>query len=1161
MNTLVHFFESAGWVRLLYVLLHTLWQGALIGIILWLGLRMVAARRTELRYGLALGSLAALLIAALVTWSVLDHSGQNASRIRIAEPARVARVVQSDSKTTTAEAMPAINLQRSPANGPAGNPSKAEPAVGRAWVAWGAMIWLLGSAAMSCRLFAQWLDLRRVRRHCYSVDSPPVSEVMARVGAAMGLRRSVGVLTNDTVGGPSVFGVLWPTLLLPPALLVGVSVEQLEAIIAHELAHIRRHDYLVNWAQQVLEALLFFNPAVWWINRQIRIEREACCDRLAVVATGKPDAYAWSLAHWAEQQAQPTPALAPAFGARRNSSGPLDRLKRLLVSEYRPVVRLPWYSFLGVVGVSGILLAGLWQGTHLAVGLAAELLTPAQRIEKLVEIQKKYGQANRVDLESPPQEAGLVSGLVRGTDGAPVLGDLLVEIYSVNGPSSVGCDITGRDGKFESRMRPGKVSLGVCAPGFAPTFAGPYILEPGGTLKDLNIVLSRGFTGRLKVTDETGRPVAGAEINGQYTHPASGFAYFKLKTDADGRATLEHAATNALHLKLTAAGYQYDQRDTAILQPDRELQWVLKPARPTRGLVVARQTGQPIANARALFMGREGVFAVNSGDVSSAPVMATSDAQGHFALTTLNQGSTYTLLFTAPGYAGEFVTSIAPGQEGLRVSLGPELTVKGSVRSDLAKLDTEEPMLKVTTTIRLPQNHSSTTLPTNYPIEIRNGIGHFTFTNLTPAGLALSIGPIQKQIELTQPIDGLVLDLDEKPVSTVEETGPRREVVIRVQVPPTLPLPAGTLPYSYWADADHRGHSARVELTNGLAKVSIPIPGGISIEAGKLQGYWSGSIYQPVPAGEQPYELVLEAVPAGAIFGRVVDVDGSDVGNILVSVVEIEKSPRRADAGSLGVDVKSSASPGDAPTRFAAQPLPLGGTYALLAHHGNTYVLSDPVKLSEAMPIQQIILHMVPGVEVSGRVVDWAQKPVAGAGVSLTYMTPNEGGSFGTAAMPTDSEGRFVIQGVNPNVPGSYSISLRNIPGLQSYYRKVDFRNLPLLIALEKGYELAGRVLEQSTGYPIPGARLTAAPELPADGHIDGLGLAYQETTTDPDGRFRFTTMARRKYQLYVAMAQIIDGRNPFSVQGGQKTEVTLRVIPSPGGDLKPRKPKGVEAP
>ena len=153
-------------------------------------------------------------------------------------------------------------------------------------------------------------------------------------------RRVRAVLTEHCTS-PAVLGVLWPTLVLPASILSGLPPDTLRAILAHELAHIRRHDYLFNLAQMLVESLLFFNPAVWWIGRQIRAEREACCDALAVKATGESISYTRALATWIER-------LPPLAWIGRGEQAPvLDRVRRLLLPGYRSEVQLTWSGLIG----------------------------------------------------------------------------------------------------------------------------------------------------------------------------------------------------------------------------------------------------------------------------------------------------------------------------------------------------------------------------------------------------------------------------------------------------------------------------------------------------------------------------------------------------------------------------------------------------------------------------------------------------------------------------------------------------------------------------------------------------------------------------------------------------------------------------------------------
>jgi hypothetical protein len=139
----------------------------------------------------------------------------------------------------------------------------------------------------------------------------------------------VTLLESSLVDVPTVIGFLKPVVLLPATALGGLTLQQVEAILAHELAHIRRHDYLVNLLQTLVETVLFYHPAVWWVSRRIRIERENCCDDLAVSLCGDPVTYATALAELeAMRSSGPVPERHIAMAATGGSL--LQRVRRLL---------------------------------------------------------------------------------------------------------------------------------------------------------------------------------------------------------------------------------------------------------------------------------------------------------------------------------------------------------------------------------------------------------------------------------------------------------------------------------------------------------------------------------------------------------------------------------------------------------------------------------------------------------------------------------------------------------------------------------------------------------------------------------------------------------------------------------------------------------------
>ena len=150
------------------------------------------------------------------------------------------------------------------------------------------IVWFTGVVALSLRLLAGWLIVRRMATHGAADAVPEWRELSpgSRDGSTSRARSASCI--SALVEVPTVIGSLRPVVLLPVSALAGMSPSQLDAILAHELAHIRRHDYLVNLLQTLVETLLFYHPAVWWLSRRIRIERENCCDDLGGGVCGDP---------------------------------------------------------------------------------------------------------------------------------------------------------------------------------------------------------------------------------------------------------------------------------------------------------------------------------------------------------------------------------------------------------------------------------------------------------------------------------------------------------------------------------------------------------------------------------------------------------------------------------------------------------------------------------------------------------------------------------------------------------------------------------------------------------------------------------------------------------------------------------------------------------
>src|SRR4029077_4514355 len=182
---------------------------------------------------------------------------------------------------------------------------------------------------------------------------PEWQEILGKLGARIGISRPVRLLVFAIVQVPTVIGWLRPVVLVPVGALSGLPAEHLEALLLHELAHIRRHDYLVNILQSIAEALLFYHPAVWWVSGHIRADRELCCDDMAVSASGDALMYARALAQLESCRPAQLGATIPA-----NGGSLAERIGRLL-GRSRPAVRTGLGP--GVLAVA-ILLVGATYG-------------------------------------------------------------------------------------------------------------------------------------------------------------------------------------------------------------------------------------------------------------------------------------------------------------------------------------------------------------------------------------------------------------------------------------------------------------------------------------------------------------------------------------------------------------------------------------------------------------------------------------------------------------------------------------------------------------------------------------------------------------------------------------------------------------------------------
>ena len=217
-------------------------------------------------------------------------------------------------------------------------------------------VWIVGTPLTFLLLATGLIGSNRLRRQCKQLTEGPIFDACERLRTMLAVSQRVGIAINERIASPLLIGIVRPMILLPPAALSGWSPDELEMVLLHELAHVRRWDNLVNFGQRLVESLLFFHPAVWWVSRWVRRDREECCDAVVVAQTATPQAYAELLV----ALATPTPPLAGLALAQHPLAG---RIRRILHLEEEKM--LITRSTLGLVGFFVVALLGivLWQPT------------------------------------------------------------------------------------------------------------------------------------------------------------------------------------------------------------------------------------------------------------------------------------------------------------------------------------------------------------------------------------------------------------------------------------------------------------------------------------------------------------------------------------------------------------------------------------------------------------------------------------------------------------------------------------------------------------------------------------------------------------------------------------------------------------------------------
>jgi beta-lactamase regulating signal transducer with metallopeptidase domain len=311
-----HILEATAWT-----LIHFCWQAALIAVAFRIVSAAFARRASHIRYELALSALLAMLGASIFTFAwQLRSAGPSASFASTTSGMASAlvsgdfpRSLEPGIASTSRDAAAGSSLANSLQN----------------LMGWIDAFWVMGVLTLAVRGVGGWWLIRRLRVSSTSPAGDAVRASFQRISDALGLRKTVALRVSNAIASPVTIGALRAIVLLPVSAVTLLGPDELEVVLAHELAHVRRADFAWNLVQTLIETLFFFHPAVWWVSGRVRHERELCCDDLALKVCPNPVVYASALFHLEEQRSRQM-SLAMALDGHQSPQTLRMRIARIL---------------------------------------------------------------------------------------------------------------------------------------------------------------------------------------------------------------------------------------------------------------------------------------------------------------------------------------------------------------------------------------------------------------------------------------------------------------------------------------------------------------------------------------------------------------------------------------------------------------------------------------------------------------------------------------------------------------------------------------------------------------------------------------------------------------------------------------------------------------
>ncbi len=740
----------------------------------------------------------------------------------------------------------------------------------------------------------------------------------------------------------------------------------------------------------------------------------------------------------------------------------------------------------------------------------------------------------------------MLSGIIRTEDGKLVPKQIEGVSYSRSDKHSISSSFDVKTPEFSTKVSAGEIRLGFKAKGYAPAIVGPFAVKVGEPIAGIQVILNKGFPVRVHVVDEKGEPVVGATVGGNIDNV---LGPGNQVTDAKGTAVFPHAAAGKYVFSVNRAGFEpfYSSTPMRIKQNDASATLTITRTRPVRGLVRFAD-GQPVVGAEVREFYSVAQQMSWSYTATQGNVLATTDADGRFVLDQLYNNRRYCLLVVAKDHRRQLIDDVSVNSPELHVTLGPELTVTGQIKGDIGKLGKEvgKPVVCCEQRARLKVTGGEDVSigSVGAIVEPTEDGGRFVAHSLLPGLVSVSAGQhiVRTEVDAEHPHAHVMIDLTKPPDSPA-----KRQVILRLTTPSGPVSPEGKVcidigSLGEWRQQKHK----ELPVTDGEVFFKAFAPGWITYSSRALVGYWfKEGLSVHVEPGDEPFVIEVPVVAAGAIAGQVLNSDGTPVtGNISVSVHGKLKTAESTTEGGFGnVTIDRN--------KFFISPLPLAGSYSVRASVGHNIQIVGPIQLDDAHPTLNVSVQLPRTVSASGTVVDPAKKPLSNFPFSVYISDPRRNLNSGWGGnSQTDLHGNFRIDDLSAGI-GEYSL----VFSPRSYYCPNRFplsRNGKLMtIMLKRGLVLEGQVLDEATGWPIPGVEVYAMPQpLGAT-----ASMCEAEGPTDREGRFRFSNLEDRQYQFNAREAASLKIPDAERIRRPGNEPLVLRITLPKWSKLQPRPP------